>query len=389
MREYEQTHPWISFQLDLGQADPRFWIMLGEIQSKCEHIAGVPLTGDVARKLHQVFLAKGVLATTAIEGNTLTEDEVARRIEGKLDLPPSKDYLGREVDNVVDGYNEIRRRIIGGEACILTPHQIQDFNRRILAGLPDAQDKNPGEIRMTSVGVGRYRGAPAGDCEYLLDRLCQWMNTERENARSDMTIGMGVLRAILAHLYLVWIHPFEDGNGRTARMLELQILLDVAVPTPAAHLLSNHYNQTRSEYYRMLDISSRDRGNVMHFVMYALQGFLDGLRDQIEQIRDFQWDVAWREHVYESFRVVNGPGEAVRERRRELILALSSVKKAVPILEVRRISPKIAEKYAGRSARMLARDVEGLVEMGLAELTPAGVRANREKILAFLPERKK
>jgi len=387
MREYERTHPWISFDLDLGRASPKFWMMLGEIQSKCEHIAGVPLMGDVAKRLHQVFLAKGVLATTAIEGNTLTEEEVARRIQGLLDLPPSKDYLGREIDNVVDGCNEIRRRIIGGEDGILTTAQIMDFNRRIMSGLPDSVEKLPGEIRTVSVGVGRYRGAPAEDCEYLVDRLCEWMNQERQQAPADMKIAMGVVRAILAHLYLVWIHPFNDGNGRTARMMELQILLDVAVPTPAAHLLSNHYNQTRSEYYRMLDRSSSDNGNAMHFVMYALQGMLDGLRSQIDLIRDFQWDVAWREHVYAAFKTIPGTGESVRVRRRDLILALSNVRDPVAVPDLRKISPEVAEAYAGRSIRMLSRDVEALVEMGLVEVSPSGARAARESILRFLPGR--
>lgn len=53
--------------------------MLGEAASKCEHIAGVPLRPSVAQELHRLYLAKGALATTAIEGNTLTENEVLQR----------------------------------------------------------------------------------------------------------------------------------------------------------------------------------------------------------------------------------------------------------------------------------------------------------------------
>lgn len=54
-----------------------------------------------------------------------------------------------------------------------------------------------------------------------------------------------IFKAVVAHLYLAWIHPVGDGNGRTARLVEFQILLSSGVPSPAAHLLSNHYNQTR------------------------------------------------------------------------------------------------------------------------------------------------
>jgi hypothetical protein len=101
MRTFERTHSWITFHIDLRHAGPSLWMLLGEAASKCEHIAGVPLRPSVAQSLHQLYLAKGALATTAIEGNTLTEKEVLAHLQGKLKLPPSKEYLAREVDNIV------------------------------------------------------------------------------------------------------------------------------------------------------------------------------------------------------------------------------------------------------------------------------------------------
>ncbi len=79
----------------------------------------------------------------------------------------------------------------------------------------------------------------------------------------------------MAHLYIAWIHPFGDGNGRTARFLEVKILLRAGIPTVAAHLLSNHYNATRSAYYRQLQRASASGGYVAPFIQYALQGFID------------------------------------------------------------------------------------------------------------------
>ena len=92
MREYEQSHPWLTFRLDLGRAQADLWLLLGEAVSKCEHLAGVPLKPAQHEHFNQLFLAKGVLATTAIEGNTLTEDEVLQHIRGTLKLPASKDH---------------------------------------------------------------------------------------------------------------------------------------------------------------------------------------------------------------------------------------------------------------------------------------------------------
>ena len=46
----------------------------------------------------------------------------------------------------------------------------------------------------------------------------------------------GILKATLAHLYIAWIHPFGDGNGRTARLVEFMLLSRAGVPSPSAHL---------------------------------------------------------------------------------------------------------------------------------------------------------
>ena len=82
--EYEETHPWISFKLQLDPQDYRLWMQLGEVASKCEHLSGVALRPDFAARLHKLYLAKGVLATTAIEGNTLTEEQVLQQVNGEL-----------------------------------------------------------------------------------------------------------------------------------------------------------------------------------------------------------------------------------------------------------------------------------------------------------------
>ena len=89
-RTFERTHPWIDFSLDLRSAPYQLWMLLGEAQSKIEHTGSVPLRPDTAQELHRLYLAKGVLATTAIEGNTLTESQVIELLEGKLTLPPSR-----------------------------------------------------------------------------------------------------------------------------------------------------------------------------------------------------------------------------------------------------------------------------------------------------------
>ncbi len=387
MRSYKKTHQWITFNVDLSRAPAPLWLLLGEAASKCEHIAGVPLEPKIADDLHRLYFARGAAANTAIEGNTLTEDQVRQQIQGTLQVPPSKEYLRQEVQNVVDACNhiEVYARTDGGG---LTLERIEEFNRLVLRDLQLEEGVVPGAMRTHSVVVGNgvYRGAPAEDCEFLTGELCTWLDGLQGSPGQEIPIG--IVKAVLAHLYLAWIHPFGDGNGRTARLVEFLILLAAGVPTPAAHLLSNHYNQTRSEYYRQLDRASKSGGDVLPFIQYAVQGFVDGLREQLGVIRKQQWNVAWQNYVHEQFRDKKD-GE-VTSRQKHLVLDLSDEPEgeAVHISMVALLTPRLAQSYASKTLRTVERDIKALQEMDLVKRTGLGVVANREKILAFLPWRK-
>lgn len=390
MKTYEKTHPWISFKINMTGAKPTLWMFLGEAASKCEHIAGVPLQPETAQRLHQLYLAKGAAATTAIEGNTLTEDEVLKRIEGKLELPPSKEYLGQEVDNIVNACNQIVKDLAEGRDA-LTSQRAKDFDRQVLQGLTLEKDVVPGEIRLHSVLVGNvYRGAPAEDCEFLLDRMCEWLSGPDfqvpDNLKhAGIELVYAILKAIVAHVYLAWIHPFGDGNGRTARLIEFALLVAAGVPQPACHLLSNHYNQTRSRYYQQLDLASKSGGDILPFIEYAVQGFVDGLREQLDAVRAQQWTVAWINYVHDIFR---DKESAAHRRQRHLLLDLSLEPGFVPAGKVSDMTPRLAKAYVARTSRTLLRDLKELEQAGLIERTAEGVRAKREIILAFLPWRK-
>ena len=362
-RKYQETHPWIRFSFDARPLNHKIWLLLGEAQSKFEHIKGAPLLPNTIQNMLMVYLTKGALATTAIEGNTLTEKEVEKRIKGELILPPSKEYLGQEIDNIVEAYNLIGGRLLGSEfSGKLSIEQIKEYNRLVLKDLPLAEDVKPGELRTYSVGIAGYRGAPPEDCEYLLDKYISWLNDEFTSP-TDQKVIYGILKAIIAHLYFVWIHPFGDGNGRTARLIEFQILLSAGAPQIASHLLSNHYNQTRTEYYRNLEATSKSGGDVSGFILYALQGFVDGLRDEITYIQGQQIIVHWINHIHNSF---SGKHSKADERKKELMLEISKIgQRENTIDEIHYGTARIAEMYANLSLRTMSRDIDDLVEMKL------------------------
>src|SRR6266704_4380950 len=225
-REYERTHPWITFRADLTRLSHKVWMLLGEAESKCQHIASAPLRPETAEELYKIYLSKGAYATTSIEGNTLTEEEVRERLEGRLKLPKSREYLGTEVDNIIDASNGIQAEVLQGRPLELTPERIKHFNKLVLQGLDVDEDVVPGEYRRHAVGVMTYRCAPAEDVEFLVERLSSWLNgPDFEAADPELSFAYSVFKAILAHLYIAWIHPFGDGNGRTARLIEFQLLV--------------------------------------------------------------------------------------------------------------------------------------------------------------------
>lgn len=389
MRTFEQTHPWISFRIDLSKASPELWIDLGEAASKCEHLSKVPLRPATAQMLHRLYLAKGAAATTAIEGNTLSEAEVLKAVEGQLQVPPSKQYLKQEVDNIIAACNALREQVAGGSLPPLTPELICGYNRQALEKLPAGEGVIPGLARGHSVVVGNvYRGAPAQDCPHLLERLCTWLNgpdfQTPEKSVEGMETVYAILKAAVAHLYLAWIHPFGDGNGRTARLVEFNILVSAGVPLPAAHLLSNHYNQTRTEYYRQLDNASKSGGDILPFLRYAVRGLVDGLRSQLEFVWDQQWDVVWRNYVHEKFQNKNSPSNT---RQRHLALDLSAKEGWVGQAEIAELTPRIAKAYAGKTSKTVQRDLNALEKLDLIAREGRKLRAQREVILSFLPLR--
>jgi cell filamentation protein, protein adenylyltransferase len=361
-----------------------FWEQLGEAKSKCLHIETTPIPPSVSNRLSSLYLAKGALATTAIEGNTLNEEQSLEAVEGQLELPMSQEYQGREIENIVAACNLISVEVFDKGEFTILPEGLAELNRQVLDGLELEEGVVPGEIREDNVVVGNvYRGAPAGDCEFLVERLCEWLNGE-DFARCDdrrETFLRAFLRAVLAHIYIAWIHPFGDGNGRTARLVEFGILTAAGVPAISAQLLSNHYNATRDAYYRQLNQASRSGGDLSPFLCYAIEGFVDGLERQLDEVRQVNYQSAWREYVDELFA---GPSTTAKRRRRELVLALPT-KESTPRSGITRLTPELAALYADKGAKTVTRDLNAIEEMGLIERSADGVRARSEVMLGFLP----
>ncbi len=373
-------YSWINFTINLKELQWQSWVKLGECVSKCEHLKSVPLKPYVRDELHQIYLAKGVHATTAIEGNTLTEQQVQDLISKKLKLPPSKQYLEQEAKNIIEACNEIAADISKGGLGNITVEKICRYNAQVLANnVPHDEAAIPGKIRTHSVIVGnRYRAPDAKDAPLLIEKFCKWMNSS-DFVNEAMSLHFAIIKAIIAHLYLAWIHPFGDGNGRVARLFEFAILLNSGVPSPAAHLLSNHYNMTRAEYYNQLDKASKT-GDTKDFLSYAIQGFLDGLVEHLQRIQQYVVNVCWRDYVFEQF--VSLGGTKTVKRRRNLAIKISEQNDPINKNDIILLMSK---EYRDKTERTLARDLNKLEKMRLVIKEKGGYISNREIMLRFLP----
>lgn len=377
-----EKYPWISFRVNLKELPFTIWMLLGQCVSKCEHIKKIPLMPSVSKELHKVYLVKGVAATTAIEGNTLTEEQVRDILEKKAKIESSKKYLQQEVENILEACHLIGRNIKTPEHRITNKELLCELNKLVLKNVPVEEWVEPGVYRRRQVVVGSYRAPDASDVPALMQCFCEWINESGVNESGLDKITAAILKAIAAHLYFVLIHPFGDGNGRTARLIEFMILLLSGALSPAAHLLSNHYNLTRAEYYRQLDKVSRTGGDVRDFFAYAIQGFRDGLQDVIDFIIEQVQMVSWEHYVFERFREL--PKNDALRRQRDILIQLSRQAKPLTRKEFEQLTAKIYLDE-GKTKNSFTRDLSSLLKTDLIKETDGKFAPNVHLILNKLP----
>ena len=373
----------------------REWLLLGEVAARIQHISTTPLAPDMRQSLRQQSLAKGIHSTTAIEGNAYSEDEVGRILAGELHAPPSRLNQQRQIKNMARAFAVIEADIANDNLLSYALAQLQRWHELVMDGLGGEADESVavGAFRKHNVTVGRYLAPNPQDAASFMREYCQWANCA-EQRFAGSPLAAGVLQAIVAHVYFAWIHPYGDGNGRMARLVEYAILRGAGAPDVCAHLPSYFYKSTRDEYYRRLQESHGEfldgaypaESNLASFIRYALQGYKDELNAQLDIIRACQVDIVWRAHVRgEYYRRYGGALSKKRQRQMRLILELTerSMDKPAQSGEIRGMSTALYAAYHGMSDRTIMRDLDELTTMSLLERDPRGYLPNVGILLPF------
>jgi Fic family protein len=231
-------------------------------------------------------------ASTAIEGNPLTLEQVRALEEGR-EPSGTGARSQREVLNYFAGLRYIEKNANREAIChndILELHQI-------LAGEVMDQGES-GKYRTMSVQVGRYIPPPAKAVSGLMFELLEWWNGPARDLSP-------VLSSAILHYRFEAIHPFADGNGRTGRALSLWELYRRGFDTHHIFAVDEHYWEDRPAYYAALDAVPRGGDDLTGWLEYCARG----LRETLER--------AWaRLHAFQSG---SGTRLLLRPRQEELL----------------------------------------------------------------------
>jgi Fic family protein len=361
--------------------------LLGQCYAYVNAMLNIPIRPDYYQQLLFVSLNKGALATTAIEGNTLTEKDLAHINEGR-DLEPSRKYQQQEVKNILDAFNIILGELVREKKPeIISPKLIRRFNEMVGKDIGEAFGGRPGHFRRRNVVVGAVYRPPSFELvEGLVEKLCDWLMRHFHYTQGQ-DFNEAVIEAIVTHIYIAWIHPFMDGNGRTARLLEFYLLMRAGVPSIASHILSNHYNDTRTVYYRQLQ-NATETGDLSAFIQYALEGFRDGLEYTIMIIHKDQTELTWNNYVHDVTEKMldEGKSRKTMQRIRQLAYYIPADRFLSPD-EITILNIKITGEYQREmNLRTLRRDLNLLVEKNLLKTEKNKYRAHYELLHRLLPE---
>lgn len=225
--------------------------LVAEISAKVERYA-IFLEQDAGLRLRKANRIKTIHSSLAIEGNTLSEDQVCDIINGKNVVAPLREI--QEVKNAIATYDLFPSLNPFDEKDLLRAHAT------MMLGLVD----NPGRLRSSGVGVFGEQGCvhlapPAERVPALMSDLFDWL----KNADDHLLI-----RSCVFHYEFEFIHPFIDGNGRTGRLWQ-SLILSQLHPLFAHLPVENMVFSNQQAYYDAISASTA-QGESTPFIEFML-----------------------------------------------------------------------------------------------------------------------
>lgn len=193
-----------------------------------------------------------IQASLAIEGNTLSIDQITAIIENKRVLGPNKDI--QEVTNAIEVYNQLHQLKPNTEKSFLAAH------KTLMHGLIP----HPGQYRKTSVGIVKgnqlsHVAPSAKNIPYLMKDLFHYLKTSDDHI---------FIKSCVFHYEMEFIHPFADGNGRMGRLWQTLLLMQ-EFPLFEFLPFETLISKNQKAYYKALANSDKS-GESTQFITFIL-----------------------------------------------------------------------------------------------------------------------
>lgn len=243
------------------------------LDEKRDALSEISESNAALRRAKKEAYFQHIYHSVGIEGNTMTLAQTRSIIETRTAVD------GKSIDehNEILGLDAAMKYInasLVNKNDFITLKDILEIHRRVLGHVDPIEG---GEFRRTQVYVGGHVPPGPGDLAILMRRFEQWLN-------SDIALSMHPVKyAALAHYKLVHIHPFNDGNGRTSRLLMNTILMRAGYPPVIIP------KQQRHKYYDFLQLAND--GDIRPFIRFiadctekTLDLYLWATSDLLQQI---------------------------------------------------------------------------------------------------------
>lgn len=242
--------------------------LVSEIMENLGKLSGVNELEKLPR-LRRVSRIKSIHSSLAIENNTLSIEQVTDVINGKRVLAPQKDI--EEVHNAFNAYEKLSE---------INPYSIDDL-LKIHGIMMNGLVKEAGMLRSGQVGVYNQDGKvvhlapPADFVPQQLGQLFDWV----KNSNANMLIKSSVF-----HYEFEFIHPFNDGNGRTGRLWQTALLASWK-PIFAWIPIESIIKDNQEDYYNAITLStSQGKSNI--FIEFMLDVINKAIKDIITDTRN-------------------------------------------------------------------------------------------------------
>lgn len=356
------------------------------IEAYREAALNLVLPPDWREQLNKLNRVRAVHGTTALEGNPLSEAEVSQQIEnlekseGEVLNRMSKEQL--QIRNAGLGQEWVKQRFYPDSAP-LTVSDILGIHK-MTTQHSDITNNIPGEFRTFSVTVGSpemggvHRGAPHNELSKLMDEYVEFVNSRKFMAHHP------VIRALLAHFFLVTIHPFGDGNGRVSRLVEAGILFQGGYNVHGFYGLSNYFYRNGEEYKTLLQECRKEIPfNITPFVVFGLKGFARELKGINNFIKTKLNRIVYRNMLIRAFNTRTGDRRRLVNQREYSLLDFlitetepidpfsDDPSRRIKLSELRGF-PYIQAAYRNVTPRTFFRELMRLRDMGFINFTQEG-----------------